>query len=294
MRNESNEAPEGDKETEVKVKYVINSVERLAASGKILTRSDHRAQTLFETVKGLMVDLTSSNASIMVLTLFFQVLLTSPACWAQSKGKQASYPVMAPLSQYLIQDKAHEIALARSAAPPSISNKAEVMVLERTGYKIAVKGTNGFVCIVERSWATSTGDPEFWNPGIRAPICFNPAAARSFLPIYLKKTGLVLAGESKSAIARAISSAFGKKKLPPLEPGAMCYMMSKQQYLNDQGKAWHPHLMFFVAGDVAKSWGANLPGSPVLASNDPQERATVFMVLVGKWSDGTQAPPVVR
>jgi len=201
---------------------------------------------------------------------------------------------MAPLDQYLIQDKSAEIALARSSAPPSISGKAEVMVLERTGYKIAVRGTNGFVCIVERSWATSTGDPEFWNPGIRAPICFNPAAAKTFLPIYLMKTRLVLAGKSKKAIARAILSAFDSRKLPSLEPGAMCYMMSKQQYLNDQGKAWHPHLMFFVAGDAAKSWGANLPGSPVLASNDPQERATVFMVMVGKWSDGTQAPPVVR
>ena len=49
----------------------------------------------------------------------------------------------------------------------------------------------------------------------------------------------------------------------------MCYMMSKRQYLNDRGKHWHPHLMFFVAGDAAASWGADLPGSPVIAANDP-------------------------
>ncbi len=201
---------------------------------------------------------------------------------------------MAPLNQYLMKDRDSEIALARSAAPPSISDKAEVMVLERTGYKIAVKGTNGFVCIVERSWATSTDDPEFWNDKMRAPICFNPAAAKTFLPIYLMKTRLVLAGKSRKAIAQAISSAFDNGKLPSLEPGAMCYMMSKQQYLNDEGRSWHPHLMFFAPGEAAKSWGANLPGSPVLASNDPQERATVFMVLVGKWSDGTPAPPVAQ
>lgn len=70
----------------------------------------------------------------------------------------------------------------------------------------------------------------------------------------------------------------------------MCYMMSKQQYLNDQGRSWHPHLMFFVAGDVAESWGANLPGTPLMASPDPEERATIFMIPVSKWSDGTAAP----
>jgi hypothetical protein len=47
--------------------------------------------------------------------------------------------------------------------------------------------------------------------------------------------------------------------------------------------------MFFVAGNAEKSWGANLPGSPVIATDDPQERVTIFMVLAGKWSDGTPA-----
>jgi hypothetical protein len=103
------------------------------------------------------------------------------------------------------------------------------------------------------------------------------------------KTKLVLAGKSKTDIVDATASAFDKKELPALEPGAMCYMLSKDQYLADDGKAWHPHLMFFVSGDAAKSWGANLPGSPIIAADDPEERATIFMVVVGKWSDGTPA-----
>ena len=77
--------------------------------------------------------------------------------------------------------------------------------------------------------------PEFWNPKVRAPICFNPAAARTFAPIFLMKTKLVLAGKSKTEIVTATASALDKKELPALEPGAMCYMMSKQQYLNDRG-----------------------------------------------------------
>jgi hypothetical protein len=67
-------------------------------------------------------------------------------------------------------------------------------------------------------------------------------------------------------------------------------MMSKQQYLSDHDKSWHPHLMWFVPGDAAKSWAANLPGSPVLAADDPEDRMTIFLVWVGNWSDGTPAP----
>ena len=168
------------------------------------------------------------------------------------------------------------------------------MVLGGDGYMTAAKGTNGFLCIVERGWGAATTEPEFWNPKIRAPICFNPAAARSFAPIYLMKTKLVLAGKSRADVLAATSAALDKKELPPLEPGAMCYMMSKDQYLNDTGKSWHPHLMFFVAGDSAKSWGADEAGSPIMSGNDPEERVTIMMVVVGKWSDGTPAPAMAH
>ena len=197
---------------------------------------------------------------------------------------------MAPLDQYLILDEKAEIALARSAAPASISDKAEVKVLQRDGYETAVKGSNGFVCVVERSWAKQSDEPDFWNPKVRAPICFNPAAARTFLPIFLMKTKLVLAGRSKAEIVASTTSAIEKKELPALEPGAMCYMMSKQQYLGDRDMSWHPHLMFFVAGDAAKSWGADAEDSPLFAANDPEERVTIFMSVVGSWSDGTAGP----
>ncbi len=222
------------------------------------------------------------------------VILFCGFAQAQAAPAKESYPAMAPLDQYLIPDAKAEIALARSAAAPAISDAAEVMVLGKEGYTTAAKGSNGFVCVVERGWGAATTDPNYWNPHVRAPICFNPAAARSFLPIYLMKTQLVLAGKSKAELLQATEAAFADKRLPALEPGAMCYMTSKQQYLSDNDPHnWHPHLMFFVAGDAAKSWGADLPGSPVISANDPEERATIFMVWVGKWSDGTPGPETV-
>src|SRR5262245_49148760 len=124
------------------------------------------------------------NKSAIVLTLVFQVVLMGAIEHAQAQSEKAPYSSMAPLDQYLISDQNSEIALARSAAPSSISDEAEVMVLGHEGYSTVVKGTNGFLCLVERSWGAATDDAEFWNPKIRSPICFSPAAARSFVPIF--------------------------------------------------------------------------------------------------------------
>lgn len=230
------------------------------------------------------------NAKIIAVAFLVQFLLPGATGRARAQAEKAPYSAMAPLNQYVIQDGNTEIALARTAAPASISDGAEVMVLGRKGYTTATKGRNGFLCIVERSWGAATDDPDFWNPKVRSPICFNPPAARTFAPIYLMKTKLVLAGKSKTEIVQAIASALDKKELPALEPGAMCYMMSKQQYLNDGVKNWHPHVMVFEPGDAAKSWGADKDDSPIFYSNDPQERVTVFMFWEGNWSDGSPGP----
>jgi hypothetical protein len=215
------------------------------------------------------------------------VVVLSAAWRAHAADAKAPYPSMAPLDQYLITDRNAEIELARSAAPESISKDAEVLVLGQHGYEIAVKGKNGFVCLVERSWTTGSDDPEFWNPKLRAPICFNPAAARSYVPFTIKKTELLLAGQSKTQMFESIKSGLDKGELPTPEPGAMCYMLSKQGYLNDHAGHWHPHVMFFVPLNDSQTWGADLPGSPVLASKDIADRMMVFMIPVAKWSDGT-------
>ena len=223
--------------------------------------------------------------ALMFLSLTFGA---TGRVWAQAV--KTAYPAMAPLNEYLMADEGAEIALARSAAPKSISDNAEVMVLGRHGYKVAAKGGNGFVCVVFRSWTAGIDDPVFWNPKLRAPICFNPAGARTYLPLMRMRTELILAGKSKAEAFKAVEAALDEKKLPALEPGAMCYMMSKQQYLGDAPKSWYPHLMFFVPRTPAEDWGANLAGSPVISSDDAEDRLKIFLVPVGSWSDGTAAP----
>jgi hypothetical protein len=227
--------------------------------------------------------------SIVAFACFVGMALLNATRQVRAQEPSAPYTAVAPLDQYLSQTKESEIDLARSAAPAAISDGAEVLVLKRDGYVTAVKGGNGFVCVVERSWGKTTDDSEFWNPKMRAPICMNAAAAKTYLPIVLLKTRLVLAGKSRTEIAQALKSALDKRELPALEPDAMCYMMSKQQYLSDSDMHWQPHMMWFVPGDAATSWGANLPGGPLIAGNVPEDRMTIFMIVVGQWSDGTPA-----
>jgi hypothetical protein len=224
----------------------------------------------------------------LALRTFGPVVVVAAAWQAQAQDAKEPYQNMAPLDQYLMERSA-EIALARSAAPESISPDSEVMVLGRHGYETAVKGKNGFVCMVERSWMAPIDDPDFWNPKLRAPICLNPAAVRSYLPRTIKKTELTLATKSKAQMFAAIKAALDKKELPAPEPDAMCYMLSKQGYLSDRDGHWHPHLMFFAPLTDPAAWGAGLPGSPVIAFKGT-EGMTVFLIPVTRWSDGTAAP----
>jgi hypothetical protein len=199
------------------------------------------------------------------------------------------YERMAPLEQYLMPSAA-EIALARSAAPAAISDQATVLTLDSKGYQTAARGTNGFTCLVERSWMAPFQNPDFWNPKIRAPICYNPPASRSILAWTLRRTKLALAADSKERILEEVRAAVARNEFPSPEPGAMSFMMSKDMYLGDDVGHWHSHLMFHVPKVAGASWGANLPGSPVILDDrEVPEPQTIFMVPVSRWSDGTTA-----
>jgi hypothetical protein len=144
---------------------------------------------------------------------------------ARAQAASSRYPTAAPIEQYRSKSQAEEIALARSAAPASISANAEVLVLGDHGYETAVKGTNGFVCFVERSWAAGFDDPEFWNPKLRAPNCFNATAARTELRQLRTRTEWVLAGVGRQEIIERTRSAYANHTFKSPEPGALTYML---------------------------------------------------------------------
>lgn len=216
------------------------------------------------------------------------LLLGYGAGGASAQSVKSAYPNMAPLAQYLSPTWDDEIALSRSAAPPVVAKDAGVLVLGPKGYETAVKGTNGFVCVVVRSWDNNFDSPDFWNPKFRAPECFNKPAARSVLPIYIRRTGWVLAGVSQADMIERTRSAVAAQEVPAPEIGTMIYMMSKRGYLGDTaGGPWYPHVMFVLPRTTGGEWGADLQASPIFSDSTRPEPVTLFFVPVGRWSDGT-------
>lgn len=211
---------------------------------------------------------------------------------AAAQNVATAYSKMAPIEQYLM-DRTAEIALARDAAPESVSRDAEILVMGRKGFETAVKGKNGFVCIVGRGWS-SAADPDFWNPKVRVPMCVNAPAARSYLLAIKKITELGLAGRPLTEVNAALAAAIAKKALPAMEPGSMCYMTGKQGYGGDVAPHWPPHLMFFYTDADPAIWGANLAGSPIIGIADPMFHLTQFVIPVEKYSDGSPASESVE
>ena len=238
------------------------------------------------------------NAVVWSATLLLALPGLRPALAGDPGTK---YPSMAPVEQYLM-DRDAEIALARSAAPESVSRDATVLVLGRQGYETAVQGKNGFVCLVARGLVGASDWPEHWSPKVRGAECLNPQAARSILPYHELRTKLALAGDSTAEAMDKIRAALRQGALPALEPGAMSYMMAKGSYLTDEGGHNGPHVMFYVPVADPADWGANLPGSPVgsgpfwfFSASESRKyqdlpKIRVFTVNVANWSDGTPGP----
>jgi len=200
----------------------------------------------------------------------------------------AAYPTMAPAGDYLIADRSAEIALARTAAPPSVSGDAEVLALGPQGYISAASGKNGFVCLVERAWFSGLEDDGFWNPKLRAPVCFNPEAARSVLPSLLARTTWAMSGVSQAEIMKRTRAEMAAGKFPAPATGSLTFMMSKDGYLGDGPHGpWRPHLMFFMPPMPTTDWGADLPGTRVFSTAAGVDPYTMFYVPVATWSDGT-------
>ena len=119
-----------------------------------------------------------------VLALF---LASSAAAYGQVPSPDPNYLTMAPAAKYLMPNPVGEMAMARTAAPASVSDHATVLVLTKTGYVVGAKGTNGWVCLVGRAFQGGFDSPEFWSWRNRSAVCLNPPAVRSTLPQYLAR-----------------------------------------------------------------------------------------------------------
>ena len=210
---------------------------------------------------------------------------TAPALGAQKA------PDITP---YLTADRAAEVALARTAAPPEVSGNATVLVLTPKGYVEAARGTNGFTCVVMRSFAAAPDDPQFWNPHVSAPHCFNPPAVRTILPAVLAQIDWALAGATPAELNARMKKAYAERRFPTPAAGAMTYMLSPKQHFSDADPHWLPHLMFYYDRTLtASTFGAGGMTAPIVDASaaDPNGPVRVIFIPTRTWSDGT---PVIR
>jgi hypothetical protein len=192
---------------------------------------------------------------------------------------QGKYP---PLSDYLMPDDA-EIGLARTAAPASISDRATIKILRKSGYEVARQGDNGVVCMVMRGFSAPTFTPvQFrdlvYDPTIRAPICFTPPAARTAMPYYELRTRLAMAGKGPDQIAESLQTAYSKGELPRRDAVTFAYMWSGHQHLGPGIGAWRPHMMVFAPNYDNQMVGGNEFGSALPQVSD--DAGTPFAVVV--------------
>ena len=195
---------------------------------------------------------------------------------------QAQTPKYPRIEQYLMP-QADEIALARSAAPANISERASIKVLTRSGFEVAQQGDNGSVCMVMRGFSAPTYSPAqfrdlVYDPTVRAPICFTPAAVKTAMPYYELRTKLALQGKSPEEIAAGVEAAYAKGELPKRDEVTFAYMWSAKQNLASGIGHWHPHVMVFAPYYENSMVGGNPFGSPLPQLTD--DAGTPFAVVV--------------
>jgi hypothetical protein len=192
---------------------------------------------------------TEKGADMKVFAFALFLLLAGPGAMAQGQGQGQKYP---PIDDYMMEQPA-EIALARSAAPDNVSGPATVKVLTPQGFKVAVEGHNGFVCLVLRGWGAPTYSPPplrdyVYVADLRAPICFDQISSRTMMPYYELRHALGMQGKGPDEIARGIEAAYAKGELPNAATASIAYMFSADQYLGPHlGHGFiYPHLMLFL------------------------------------------------
>jgi len=207
---------------------------------------------------------------------FALLLLATIATPLAAQGK---YP---PVDAYLMPRDA-EIALARSAAPPALADRASVKVLTKSGFEVAQEGDNGLVCLVMRGFSAPTYTPAafraiVYDPAIHAPICFAAPAVRTVLPYYELRTKLAIAGKHPDQIAEALQAAYVKGELPRRDGATFAYMFSAHQHLGSTVGVWHPHMMVFVPYADTTAVGQTPFGETLPAVTD--DAGTPFAVIV--------------
>jgi hypothetical protein len=210
---------------------------------------------------------------------YFAGVFVAAAVAQTSKSQAAKYP---PMEEYLMPQPA-EVALAKSAGPANISGRATIKVLTSSGFSVVHQGDNGFACMVMRGFSAPTYTPAqfrdlVYDSSLRAPICFDPKAAKEVMPYYELRTKLAMQGKNPDQIAEGVQTFYARGELPKRDGVCFAYMWSADQNLGSGIGHWHPHMMIFAPYYDNSMVGGDAFGAPVPQVSD--DAGTPFSVVV--------------
>jgi hypothetical protein len=170
-----------------------------------------------------------------------------------------------------------QIALAMSAAPAPVSSNATVYVLGPKGYEKARQGTNGFSCLVYRSFVNPTETTV-------GPMCFDAEGSRTTLVVYLHSEELRSSGKSEAEIKADAENGYKAGRFEYPSKMGLLYMMSNENRLGPTSdhKTQHypPHLMFYAPNMTAQDLGFDSGPQPAyMGLSNPGKPNNLLVVL---------------
>ena len=175
--------------------------------------------------------------------------------------------------------RAQEVALAESAGPAHIVKDAAIYALEESGYVLVRKGTNGFSCLVLRSF-----------PGSQEPECYDPEGTATILPRRIDESRYRAEGLSREEVAAKMAEGFASGKYRAPQRSGIVYMLSCQNYvpIDDTGSRiihYQPHFMFYAPylNDADIGGGSNDRWMPFMVAGGTPE--ALIIVPTGESAD---------
>jgi len=165
-----------------------------------------------------------------------------------------------------------QIRIAKLAAPKEVTDHADIYILGRRGYELALRGDNGFSCMIERE-----------KPDTMEPECYDADGSATTMKVRSYEEQQRASGVGEQAIEESMKAGYKSGEFKPPSKAGIVYMLSDYNYvLNPEtGKIIHfpGHLMFYAPYATEKTVGSG-EGAPYLVH--PGEPDALMIVVPAK------------
>lgn len=146
---------------------------------------------------------------------------TALSCVAAGQAPASPAPKFdadAPMPPSKSASREREMALARLAAPEAVSKGATIWVVGDKGFEVAIAGTTGWGCLVQRSVRGGRGG---------FPRCDDPERVATLYPTFFLMEEMRAAGKSANDYRAQLADGYRTGRFHAPRPGAISYMYAQ-------------------------------------------------------------------